>query len=230
VIAVKKTTVIGLAALVFGAPAGASAATIAPDPAKPCYREGETLFLNGTGYTPNTVVSFTRDGTPVPTTSPVVSDASGNFSSTLRLPSLTSGQLRLTYVGTDTVNAANVAQVQLLVSAVDVTLSPEDGAPNRLLTLTGRGFTTGRTLWAHIKRKGGRKARTMRLGRLKGACRTIRVKRRLFPPSPAFGEYRVQFDTFRRYRPSRAVKAGYDVNIVRTQQPAVAALSLASGR
>ena len=220
---------VAIATAVLAMPAAASAATLAVEPASPCYREQQTVFLMAQGYTPNGFVDFTRDGRLVER---LQADASGAISGNLTLPGLLTGQRMLTYVGTDSSDSSRTAQVSLLASATDVGVKPVRGLPNRRLTIRGRGFFGGETVWAHVTRMGRRagasaRARTVRIGPVEGACRRVRATRRLFRRSPAPGRYRVQFDTFRRYRPHRAVE--YDDLIV-TILSARAALSPASER
>ncbi len=59
-----------------------------------------------------------------------------------------------------------------------------------------------------VKRRGGGpvRARTVRIGRVRGPCWTANVRKRLFRRGTAAGRYRVQFDTFRRYKPNRQIE------------------------
>jgi hypothetical protein len=200
-----------LVAIVFvalAAPTAAQGATLTVDPVKACYREQEPVFLMAQGFTPNGMVDFTRDGNLIER---LQADAVGTIQGNLSLPGLVMGQRTLTYVGTDVSNPALTAQVSLVTTSTDVRVSPETGPPNRLLTIRARGFFRGRTLYAHIRRtKRARGApprvRTVRLGRLKGACHRAQLRKRLFRRNTAPGTYRVQFDNFRRYKPRRAIE------------------------
>jgi hypothetical protein len=199
---------VAIASVSVAAPATASAATLSVDPVRPCYLEQDQVFLLAEGYTPNGRVDFTRDGNLVAS---VETDASGTFQGNLRLPGLIMGQRPLTYVATDQSNPALTAQVSLLTTAVDVRVTPKNGPPNRLLRIRARGFRGGRTVWAHVrrvKRRGGGpvRTRTVRIGRVRSPCWTANVRRRLFRRGTAAGRYRVQFDTFRRYKPKRKVE------------------------
>jgi hypothetical protein len=94
---------------------------------------------------------------------------------------------------------------------VDVRVTPRNGPPSRRLRIRARGFRGGSTLWAHVrrvKRPGGGpvRARTVRIGRLRGPCWTANTRKRLFRRGTPAGRYRVQFDTFRRYKPNREVE------------------------
>ena len=200
-------TAAAIAILVFAAPAAASAATLAVDPVRSCYREQQTVFLTAQGYTPSGFVDFTRDGRLI---EQLQADASGAISGNLTLPGLLAGQRRLTYVGTDTTDASLRAEASLLTTATDVRVRPVSGAANRRLKIRARGFFGGRTLWAHVVRLGrgarASAARNVKIGRVRGACRKVSARKRLFRSGAAPGRYRVQFDTFRRYRANRNVE------------------------
>ena len=200
---------VALASVVVAAPATASAqATLTVDPIRACYLEQDQVFLLAQGYTPNGTVDFTRGGNLV---APLEADAAGQIQGTLKLPGLIMGQRPLTYVATDRADPARTAQVSLLTTAVDVRVSPRNGPPNRPLRIKARGFRGGSTLWAHVRRvrRGGGgpvRTRTVRVGRVRGPCWTANVRRRLFRRGTAAGRYRVQFDTFRRYKPNRRIE------------------------
>jgi hypothetical protein len=202
-----------IAAAVLAAPAAASAATLTVDPVKSCYREQDTVFLDAEGYTPNGVVEFTREGTLI---NRLQANGAGQISGNLTLPGLLKGRRRLTYLATDATDPSLTAQVTLLTTATDVRVKPASGPANRLLTISARGFFHGRTLWAHVVRLGrGARAsapRAVKIGRIRGACRTVKARKRLFGTGAAAGRYRVQFDGFRKFRSKRAIE--YDDLVV----------------
>ncbi len=210
----------------------AQAATLAADPDLRCYPENSMVFLPGEGFTPNAQVDFSRDGTPLEADPPIVADAAGLLGADLTLPGLLEGQRTLNYLATDTASPANTAALSLLVTATDVKLEPEKGEPNRLLTVRARGFFGGgKWLWAHVLRRGGprartgrRRARNIRIGRIKRPCKKVRAKRRLFKAGAPYGVYRVQFDAFRRYRKKRDHTSIFKVTISGTAEPSVAAV------
>jgi hypothetical protein len=174
------------------------------------------VHLVGGGFTQNGQVVFTRDGKPIG--NPIAASAAGQLFPQLILPGLVRGQKRLTYVATDQTDPALSAQVSLLVTATDVALRPEGGAPHRLLTITARGFFEGSTLYAHVVRTGRRpgRARNLRIGRIRGSCKQVEARRRLFSKGTAPGRYRVQFDTFRRYKSKREIETDFIVTVFRT--------------
>jgi hypothetical protein len=199
---------VAIVSAVLAAPATASAATLTVDPVRPCYKERDLVLLVAEGYTPNGMVDFTRDGNLVAS---LRANAAGTIQGNLTLPGLLMGQRPLTYVATDQTDPARIAQVSLLTTAVDVRVSPRNGPPHRRLRIRARGFEGGETLWAHVRRKkrrggGSVRARNIRIGRVESPCWTVRARRRLFRRGTAPGQYRVQFDTFRRYKPERRVE------------------------
>ena len=203
----------------------AAQASLSVDEAGPCYREQSAVHLLGDGFTQNGQVVFTRDGNPIG--DPIRASAAGELFPRLILPGLVRGQQRLTYVATDQTDPALTAQVSLLVTATDVRLRPEGGAPHRLLTITARGFFGGSTLYAHVVRTGRHpgKARNLRIGRIRGSCKQVEARKRLFSKGTAPGKYRVQFDTFRRYESKREVETQFIVTVFRTAGAAGATAS-----
>jgi hypothetical protein len=209
------------AVLALAAPAAASAATFVPQPPKPCYRSGEKVNLVGTGFTPSVVggVNVTSDN-PAFGGGALTSNAAGMVVGELTLGQA-SGRRTSTYTATDTTNPALTASTQLTVSAVDVGVRPKNGRPGRRVRIGATGFTTGKSLWVHVRKRGFK--RDFKIGRLKGACKRLVGKTRILPRGAAVGVYRVQFDTFRRYKKSREVRALFTVTVTRTVRGAAAA-------
>jgi hypothetical protein len=200
---------IAVAIATLAAPSAAQAASLTTKPAKSCYRSGETVHFIGADFTPPNLVNLSRDNIFVASIPP---DGAGRFDASLRLLQDKPRQVR-TYTATDSTNQGLSASVQVTVSPVGVNLSPSTGPVSRRFRISARGFTTGRTLWAHVIHK--RSKRHLRIGRLKGACHNLSTRRRLLPRSARLGRHKIQFDTFRRYRANRAVKTTYPINVVR---------------
>jgi hypothetical protein len=80
-------------------------------------------------------------------------------------------------------------------------------------------------LYAHVVHAGKRpgKPRNMRVGRVKGSCKQVEVRKRLFSRGTAPGKYRVQFDTYRRFKSKRTVETEFIVTVFRTAGTARAA-------
>ena len=193
----------------LAAPSAAHAASLTTEPAKPCYRSGEVVSFLGSGFTPSSTSNLTRDGVFV---SPITADATGQFDAELRLTQDQGTQIR-TYTVTEANNSSVSASVPVTVSAVGVSLSPRTGSVARRFRIRARGFTTGETLWAHVVHR--RSQRHVKVGRLLGACHNLRARMRLLTQRARFGRHRIQFDTFRRYKRDRPVKATYTIRVVR---------------
>jgi hypothetical protein len=202
-----RSLAVAVSAVALAAPSAASAASLDVVPEKRCYSAGESVNLLGAGFTPSASASITRDGTLL---GALNTDASGAFNGVLTLAQ-SSGRRTKTYTATDRANSALTASAQITVSAVRVNITPEHGSPGRLMTIRARGFTTGRTLWAHVIR--GKSKRHLKIGGLKGACGNLEARRRLLPRRAALGVHTIQFDTFRRYRANRAVRDRYTITV-----------------
>jgi hypothetical protein len=196
---------LGLAALASAAtvlvcPAAASAAQLRLDPAKPCFGTGDRLNFIGTGFKPRGIVDFTRDGNRLRADPPIRADASGTVNAGLTVLKRHGRKVR-TYAARDRSDPRNRASVRVTVSEATVRIRPATGRPTRLRRIEAVGFTTGRTLWAHVVRMpSGRVLQNVRIGRLQGACHRLRARRRLFQGDPPTGRYLIQFDTRRTYR------------------------------
>jgi hypothetical protein len=195
--------------VLLAAPSTASAASLTVTPQKPCYSSGESVNLLGTGFSPITSTNVTRDGTLL---GALNTDANGAFNGILTLAQ-GSGKRTKTYTATDGADSTLTASAQITVSSVRVDLAPANGAPGRRMRVTARGFSTGKTLWAHIRH--GKSKRTLKVGSLSGACGGLVTRRRLLPRNAALGVHKIQFDTFRAYNPKQPVRYGYDIDVTR---------------
>jgi hypothetical protein len=200
--------VAALAAALLGASA-AEAATLSATGTKSCYRAGDTLTLTGTGYSPGAPVNITLGGHELTGTDPVA-DAAGNFTVPLTVGNLR-GVSQRTLVASDTTNPAITATTQFLGSALVVGVRPRNGTAGRRLRIRASGFTTGKRLYAHILRRGYR--RNVFIGKLKGPCHTLRVRKQVLTAGTPNGVYAVQFDTRRRYSKKTKVWYGFRVTV-----------------
>src|SRR5215211_1346018 len=208
----KLALVVASVTAVLAAPAAASAATLTIAPERSCYGADETIHLRGTGFTPEATVSVTRDG--VPLEGSPVADGSGTISAALKLVKSGGDPETRTYTATDTANPANKAAANIVVSDLDVTMSPTSGDPARPRRIVAKGFTTGTgTLWAHIVFRGS--VRNIRIGELKGACGTLRAKKRLFGRNAPLGQRLIHFDTSRKFKKRTAQRESFSFRIFR---------------
>lgn len=209
----------------LAAPAAADAAQVGVRPVKSCYRSGESLFFGGLGYTPNSGVNVTGDGSSLGT---LATAANGTFGGTLRV-GLANGEKIKSYAATDQVNPAITAATGVRVSALDVGVKPKRGRPGRKVRIKARGFTSGTRLYAHIRR-GRRYRRNLRIGRLKRACHKLSAKKRFFSRRTKSGVYTIQFDTKRRYSRKTSVRVRYSVTVFRTIRSSATAASVPDER
>ena len=148
-----RLAVLAAAAMMLAAPVAASAATLRVEPAKPCFGNGDRVNFIGTGYTPGGIVDFTRDGAPVPADPPITADASGVVRAGLTVSKRRRRKVR-TYAARDRSDPSNRASTRVTVSEARVLVRPTTGRPARIRRIAAVGFTTGRTLWAHIVVRG----------------------------------------------------------------------------
>ena len=217
-----------LAATVLGAPPAAWAAKLEVRPAQPCYGTSDRVRLVGTGFTRSGSVNIRRDGKILNRRDgkiePVEADSAGRIAVVATVPDLTRAEQTSTYSAIDRGDPAIRASVPVRLSDLTVAIKPDDTAADRPRRIRARGFTVrGKTLYAHVVRAKTR--RTLRVGRLKGACKTAGGVRRLFGKNATRGTYRVQFDTFRQYKPSRLQRIRFKVTIRRVTRSTAAGLA-----
>jgi len=203
-----RLAVVILSAAVFaGSPAAADAASLLVFPTKACYRSGEALLIGGSGYTPFGQVRINSGTAAIGT---VGVDANGAFTGKLSVAQAR-GEGTKTYIARDVPDPTLSAVLPLRVSALDVDVRPSSGRPGRRQRIRARGFTTGKTLYAHVVR--GRYRRNVRVGRLAGPCGRLSVRRKIFARRTRSGRYAVQFDTRRTYSRKTQVKIRYRVRV-----------------
>ncbi len=193
---------LALAVVIAGALApapAASAAALTTD--SRCYQERQSVVLTGTGYTPLSTVTVSRDGRPLGT---ATTDGNGAFQRKFVTPRLRSPREAL-YVlsATDGVSSATV---HYRATKVFADFTPSSGDPRRLrVRFSAFGFALARpraSVYLHyVFRETNKVRRTIRLGTSRGPCGTIRrtKPRRLFPFAPERGTWILQFDTVSRY-------------------------------
>jgi hypothetical protein len=187
-----------LTATALAVPAAAQAATLTATVNKACYGTADRVPLSGAGFIPGATVTVTQ-GPTVLSPSPVA-DPTGGFSGTAGVQPPARKEVTTSYSATDQTNIAFSQPIRFSQTSIGGRKAGDNGLIQRIRT---RGFTTGgRTMYAHVRR-GGRNVKTVRIGRLRGACRTLSVKRRFFSRGARPGTYQIYFDTFRRYKKVR---------------------------
>jgi hypothetical protein len=205
-----SAVLVAFALLLTGGVGSAQAAQISVNRscfADPADRQ-DTVIVRGSGFAPNAPYRVLLDGKPLPGGSGRT-DVDGRMSGRFVAPgvgtvSRTSRQhtfdLRVRQDGDE-------PAVYLPVSRLLASFSPARGDPRRLkVRFSTYGFSlTGQRrppIYVHYVSPRGHLARTVRLGRGTGSCGFLRTgPRRLFAFDPARGNWRLQFDTRRRYSP-----------------------------
>jgi hypothetical protein len=177
---------------------------------RPCYGAHQVISLTGYGFTPDGDVALSVDGQQLGIGS---ADYDGVFSASLRAPVLPFAAMLLRLTATDQTYLLNRASAAVRLTSLDVDVTPTTGAPSRPRRIRARGFFDGSALYAHIRR-GGR-TRNVRIGRLHGPCHRLDVTRRLFKPGVRAGDYRLHFDTYRRFYGAADVRVTYAVTIAK---------------
>jgi len=199
------------AVVALAAPAVAQGADIQVD--RSCYLEDDRsrVTLSGAGFTPGATYEVLLDGVVLPGGKGQV-DSTGAVAGAFAAPALADARPEQSFVlgvreGTTTVST------RFSVTTFLADFRPAAGDPRSLkVRYSAYGFGLVQAdplapvdpdLYVHyIPPRGGGKARTFRLGATKGPCgRISRTRlRRLFPFAPRQGQWKLQFDTNRRYR------------------------------
>ncbi len=211
---IRRAAALALSAAVAAcaAPPSAAAQTAALDTDYPCYSEGESVLLAGSGFTPGGRVALSVGGQQLTT---VTADPDGGFTVRLEAPIALLGVTRLRFTATDRTRLGKRASAVVRIAIPDVLVTPSGGSPNRMRRIRAWGFIESDAVYAHVKRRGHRRARNIRLGAPRGACGVLDVKRRLFRRVARPGVYTLQFDSVRRYIPSVAPSVRYFVAVLR---------------
>ena len=183
--------------VLLASPAAAGAATL--DANRSCYFNSHLARLTGTGFAPNSPITFTVNGRTIGQS--VVSDSAGGVMVTYDPPRVRSGQRKLVIEATDSEDTS--ASTRIVVSRRrQVTADPHTTSNVRTWRAVFRlfGFRRGRA-YIHYVNPDGRHRKTVRLGRLRGPCGRLKTEKRRVMPfrNPQFGVWRLQFDTRRRY-------------------------------
>ena len=204
-----------LVALALTAPAAAPAATLSVD--RDCYGPGEEVAFTGVGFTPNGPVALSVGGRQL---GEGTVNAVGEFEVSLGAPNIGAKKRTDLFTATDQTNLSLTANVPVHLTSLNVNVTPKNGNPSKAKRIVARGFTGGKVLWAHVRR--GKNKRNVKIGKLKGACKTLDVKRKLFPADAKDGLYTVHFDTKRKYSKKTSPQVSFQVVVFHTFKPASA--------
>jgi hypothetical protein len=185
-----------LVGLALAGPAAADAATL--DANRSCYGNANLAELAGSGFAPDSPITFTVNGRELRQT--VTSDTAGDVLVKYD-PARTRIERKLVIRATD--SSGESARTTIFVSPKRRVTADPDSSPNvrtwrAVFTLFG--FGDGRAFIHYVNPNGVHK-KTVRLGRLRSPCGRLKTdERRVMPfDNPQFGIWRLQFDTRRRY-------------------------------
>ena len=198
--------------LVLAAPATAGAATL--DANRSCYFNKHLARLVGSGFAPESPITFTVNGKALNET--VTSGIDGDVQVRYD-PPRTRRQRKLVIEATDSEGTS--ARTTIFASRrLGVTADPDSSSNVRTWRAVMRLFGFGRgKAFIHYVDPDGEMRRTVKLGRLKGPCGRLKTdKRRVMPfDNPEFGVWRLQFDTRRRYDKDTVRKRVVPVRVFR---------------
>jgi hypothetical protein len=186
---------VALAASLFAA-ASARAATIAVG--GPCYLDSDKIMVTGSGFTPGGTVDLKFDGV---TNGSAIADGAGNISQQVSAPVLDPTTLEHSYslTGIDENTLGAAGPVQVRVTQLTATLTPQKARPSRRIRFSVHGMPPGVPLYLHYVYKGRSRA-TVKLGSPSAPCGVLNVRRRFFPMrNPHTGTWIFQFDDKKSY-------------------------------
>jgi hypothetical protein len=194
--------------LLLAAPAGA--ATL--DAGKSCYYNNSLARLSGSGFAPDSPITFTVNGRTI--NQSVTTNSAGDVLVNYE-PQHTNTERKLVIRATDSEDTS--ARTTIYVTRKRrVTAKPDSSSDVRTWEAVIRlfGFGQGRA-YIHYRNPDGVLKKTVRLGRLRGPCGRLETeKRRVMPfDNPQFGVWRLQFDTFRKYDRDRDSKRVVPVRV-----------------
>ena len=153
----------------------------------------------------------------------VTADAAGSFSTTLVPPSPGSigvNSRSFTLRAVDPLRPElNVAR-SFKVTRVRVSVRPRASTnPGRLALFNAEGFEPGATVYAHFRRFGANRGRTVTLGRARGACGRVTKRMALVPGRDVSrGSWLLDVDTEPRFSQSTRPQARQQI-LIQRQRP-----------
>ena len=158
-----------LVALALVVPVTASAATLSVN--KRCYGPGEEIAFSGGGYTPNSPVAISVGGQQLGVTT---ANSVGEIAVSDGAPVIRGKRRTDTYTATDQANLSLTASAAVTLTSLGVKVTPKNGNPAKAKRVVARGFTTGKTLWAHVRL--GNAKRNVKVGKLTSFPQAVKLK------------------------------------------------------
>ena len=186
-------------------PAAARGAAVQTDRA--CYLDTPktTVTIHCDGYTPGRPYSVSLDQMALTGGAGTI-DGAGTMQGAFNPPALTKGQNERTFT-VGVASDALAASTTFTVTRFKASFSPSQGDPAKLkvrFAVSGFGLAApDPDVYVHYVAPGGKLKQTVRLGKSRGQCGSIRrtALRRLFPfANPKHGKWQLQFDTRKTYK------------------------------
>lgn len=183
-------------------PAGVAQAAVIKDLDNQCFIGGDTVPIEGSGFTAFAQVTITvSEGRGVITTA----NSAGQIRASVKAPAATGDAVAprsFTVTAADGSNPANVVPaISMFVTRTrPASNAPVEGNPNAVTTWEFANFKPGRWIYGHFRFKGTTQ-RTIRFGRAGEApCGQLSVRARRVPvPRLHAGRWRLQIDQRKRY-------------------------------
>jgi hypothetical protein len=186
--------------MILAVPAVAGAATL--DASRSCYFNSDTARLSGSGFAPDSPITFTVNGRTL--NQSVTSNSAGDVLVTYE-PRNAKTERKLVIRATDSEDTSARTTIHVTRKR-HVTADPDHSSNVRTWRAVLRlfGFGRGRA-YIHYRNPNGVHKKTVRLGRLRGPCGRLETEERRVMPfrNPQFGVWHLHFDTHRRYKPDR---------------------------
>lgn len=194
-----------VAAVAMAVPS-AQAAEIKTLPCVPYVAGQQTMPVVAVGFTPNSFVTVytntTTNLTPRILTSSRLDGVGGFQTATLPPPfTKSNGNLEtFNLIAEDKTNPAApiLAVAPFQVVRFGMTRTPNPKRPRQIVRYTARGFTPGKTVYAHFRYKGVTR-RTVSLGVAKGLCGVTSKRMRALPTKVRYGSWRAYIDQTKRF-------------------------------
>jgi hypothetical protein len=198
----RSSAVAAAVALAAALPAAASAAQIQTN--QSCYQDDTgSVAVTGNGFDADQPFQVMVDGQPLPNGTGQTG-ADGSIAGSFPTPELPGKGVHAFTLGI--VQGANAPTTSFSVTPFLADFTPGSGNPRTLrvrFKIFGFGLVTPNpVVYLHYVRPSGRLKRTIRIGKAQGVCGEIRRTRRrkLFPFHAGPGNWKLQFDTRKRYR------------------------------
>lgn len=180
--------------------------------------QGATITASGAGFTPGEEV-FAQIPAPggLLTFGEATVGADGTFTATL--PDVSPSSIepvaeKETLQIKGILSEAILAEAPFELANLGVKTSPSEAPPNKKVTFTFSGFTTGEPIYAHYLH-GKKVVATKKFGTAQGPCGLLKAKAKINPGGKKshYSKYKVQFDDSAKYSKAASPRVNTAVSI-----------------